>query len=123
MPVATWISNAHDVENTTYFVRALSEISKKRIQKIETDGSLTLLQACCNSFNYRSIFEYMKLIFKAVVDKIDDALKELEKLTVIHICGIHTIKRNKKKVNACFAKKNRWKKNSSPFVREDDSFS
>ena len=64
------------------FVQRLEQTTSKRIIKIETDFSLTLLQACCEGFNDAwNLYEYICNVYKYV--EIEG--RKLDKKTITYV--------------------------------------
>lgn len=99
LPIAEFLSDTHTVPQISYFLSTFNHamhllINRKVIiKKLETDFSLALITSAILSFNQMSVYAYLDLLYKHVVQK----NTSFPNLTIIHICSTHMLKTVKRK--------------------------
>lgn len=104
LPIAEFISAKHDVTAIQHFLdvfnQYLNKISTQKINKVETDFSLALLQSACKAFNGMNLSLYIQYMY----DKYEKNIKTDVKVTVLHVCSSHFIKTVCQKTKKCYPK-------------------
>lgn len=105
LPIAELISAKHDVTAIQHFLDVfnynLKKISAQKINKLETDFSLALLQSACKAFNGMNLSSYIQYMY----DEYEKNMKTDVKVTALHVCSSHFIKTVSQKTKKCYPKK------------------
>ena len=96
VPVGEMITNNHTIPSVTSFLMNIRHAFLTRKAKlvnprrIETDFSYTLMQAVVQTFNSENLASYIVHTWNIINCHYTE--KQLEKVTVLHLCGAHIIK-------------------------------
>lgn len=107
LEAAEAILSVHDTDAVRFFLsqfrNKLKLITTKTVKKIETDFSLVLLHAACQTFNDMNLYQYINYLYS------EENKENKKDLTILHSCSSHLIKALRKKIFQCFPDKKNHK--------------